>query len=40
MAATKATKKAAAPGRVQVRTPNVPGYTGSVDKAKYDAVKA
>jgi hypothetical protein len=40
-AARKApTRKAAAPAdRVQVRTPNVPGYTGSVDRTKYDAMR-
>ncbi len=37
----KAAKKAAAPAgdRVQVRTPNVPGYTATVDRTKYDAMR-
>jgi hypothetical protein len=26
-------------GKVEVRTPNVPGYTGKVDAAKYAAMK-
>jgi len=30
----------AANPKVQVRTPNVPGYTGSVDAAKYAQMKA
>ena len=38
-AAPRATKGATIAVRVQVRTPNVPGYTGSVDKEKYDAMK-
>lgn len=33
-------KKAAPAARVQVRTPNVAGYTSTVDKEKYDAMKA
>lgn len=33
-----ATKKDAP--KVKVRTPNKPGYVGSLDKAKYDAMKA
>jgi len=31
--------KKAGPERVSVRTPNVPGHRGSVDRVKYEAVK-
>src|ERR1051326_4782257 len=46
MAAEKTARKASAPKaasaseRIQVRTPNTPGYSNTVDKAKYDAMLA
>ena len=40
MAAKKGRAKPGAAAKVLVRTPNVAGYSSSVDKEKYDAMKA